>query len=108
MYNTNIHGTVPDEVCELRSKCLNPLWEGDLAFFADCSPENGTAFIECDLDCCTHCCTHVTQFCKQQGHRVCAREGSLGTTTGVLKFVKYVIVIESVQSVKSGVISEEC
>jgi len=65
MDNTQIEGTMPQEVCDLTSKKLvgipdNEYWE---YFKSDCSPDavTGEPFFECD--CCNTCCDHKTQVC---------------------------------------------
>jgi hypothetical protein len=66
IHDTQLQGTVPEEVCLLRNKNLNSEDADNKFFKADCSPDNETnpAFIECDFgDCCNTCCDHTTQVC---------------------------------------------
>lgn len=73
IHKTDITGTVPVEVCELREKKLYSEVGG--VFYADCSP-NTVSITGCDpttglckedpfivCDCCTDCCDHTTEVC---------------------------------------------
>lgn len=52
--DNDIVGSAPAEVCALRDKRV---------FQADCSPEDGVPFFDCDTDCCTTCCAHESRSC---------------------------------------------
>jgi len=61
--NTNLNGTVPDEVCMLTKIDLNSLNDEVEIFKADCAHDNetGVPFITCT--CCDTCCDHITHNC---------------------------------------------
>mmetsp|Transcript_4978 Transcript_4978/g.10240 ORF Transcript_4978/g.10240 Transcript_4978/m.10240 type:complete len:122 (+) Transcript_4978:740-1105(+) len=61
--NTNITGTLPQEVCALTAKNLFSIEYAALR--ADCysGDVNVAPFIECD--CCDTCCDHVTHECHK-------------------------------------------
>jgi len=62
MHQTQITGTIPDELCLLRDKKLNS--ESNMGIlYADCRPNNKTEdpFVTCS--CCSDCCDHTTKVC---------------------------------------------
>lgn len=62
IHQTQIQGTVPDEVCLLRDQSLNSEANRGI-FYADCRPNNktGAPYLECK--CCSDCCDHTTKVC---------------------------------------------
>jgi hypothetical protein len=72
-HDNQINGTVPDEVCSLRSKNLHHQDENIEVLKADCCAGSATnePFIKCD--CCHTCCDHTTGQCQNL-----EKDGSLG------------------------------
>ena len=62
MHQTQITGTIPDDLCLLRDKNLNSE-SGTGILYADCRPNNRTEepFVSCS--CCSDCCDHTTKVC---------------------------------------------
>lgn len=62
VHRTNIGGSMPREVCQLRDKSLNSDTNTGV-LYSDCALDNSTSAPYMRCDCCTDCCDHTSGVC---------------------------------------------